>query len=264
MRLTFILFNFISLFLLYAEANLIEYKVKQGDTLSKISSEFLSDPSKWKELLQYNKIDNPAKIAPGLVLKIPGHLAKASLLEGAPSAASIAKADIKIGDVKFKSEKEDNFKPVQNKQEFQKNDIVETGNNSSIQIRFLKEPYVTIKVKSNSHLKISEEGGLKTVELKIGDMFADVVGKKGSKEEKFKVITPSSAAGVRGTQFDVGVDSNGNDSYSCHEGLMQIMAQGVVKELPAGFGISVKKGEPPSEPVKLLPKGKFLPMETEN
>ncbi|MCX7998505.1 MAG: FecR domain-containing protein [Leptospiraceae bacterium] len=260
----FTLFLFLFSLSLFSEPNLIEYKVKPGDTLSKISNEFLSDPGKWKELLQYNKIDNPAKIAPGLVLKIPSHLAKASLLEAAPSASAIARADLKIGDVRFKSEKDDKFKPFQAKQEFQKNDIIETGSNSSVQIRFLKEPYVTVKVKSNSQLKISEDGNLKTVELKVGDMFADVTGKKGSKEEKFKVVTPTSTAGIRGTQFDVGVDSSGSDSYSCLEGQMQIMAQGVVKELPAGFGISVKKGEPPSEPVKLLPKGKFLPMEIEN
>ncbi len=261
----FIFLLFVSL--LYADTGLIEYKVKQGDTLSKISKEFLSDPGKWKELLQYNKIDNPAKIAPGLVLKIPGHLAKVGLIEGAAtpsSVSSIAKADIKIGDVKFKSEKEGRFKPVEMKQEFQQNDIIETGSKSSLQIRFLKEPHVTLKIKSNSSLKISEDGNLKSVELKVGDMFASVTGKKDLKEEKFKVFTPTSTAAVRGTQFDVGVDSSGNDSYSCQEGLMQVMAQGVIKELPAGFGVSVKKGEPPSEPVKLLPKGKFLPMEAEN
>ena len=92
----------------------------------------------------------------------------------------------------------------------------------------------------------------------------EVSNKKGSKDEKLKVATATSVAGIRGTQFDVGTDKNGNDSYSCYEGQMQVTAQGVVMELPAGFGTSVKKGEPPQKPVKLLDKVKILPPETSN
>ena len=54
----------------------IEYKVVSGDTLSKISKEYLSNPQAWRELLKYNQIDSPNKIRPGLVLKIPDYLSK--------------------------------------------------------------------------------------------------------------------------------------------------------------------------------------------
>lgn len=49
------------------------YKVKAGDTLSKISKEMLGDASRWREILEANKdkIKDPNTISPGLELTIP-------------------------------------------------------------------------------------------------------------------------------------------------------------------------------------------------
>lgn len=251
-------------FSLGAQDSFIEYKVKPGDTLSKISKEHLSNSENWRELLQYNKIDTPNKIVPGLVLKIPGYLAKPELglAPAAPvSAETIARLEFKGGEVKFKGEKDKDFKAVVAKQEFQSGDLIQTSSSASAQIRFLKEPQAVLKLKGNTQLKVSDDGNLKMVEMKTGDLFVEVANKAKSNTEKLKVATNTSVAGVRGTQFDVAIDKNGNDSYSCYEGLMQVSAQGVVTELPAGFGTSVKKGEPPQKPVKLLHKVKILPPE---
>ncbi len=47
------------------------YTVKEGDTLQKIASRFYGDYTQWKKIAEANKIENPRKLKPGTVLKIP-------------------------------------------------------------------------------------------------------------------------------------------------------------------------------------------------
>ena len=49
------------------------YTVKAGDTLSKISREFLGDANEYMRIFEANKdqLTDPDKIQPGQVLKIP-------------------------------------------------------------------------------------------------------------------------------------------------------------------------------------------------
>jgi len=49
------------------------YEVKSGDTLSKISRNFLGDPNRYNEIFQANtdQLSDPNKIQPGQRLKIP-------------------------------------------------------------------------------------------------------------------------------------------------------------------------------------------------
>ncbi len=49
------------------------YKVKSGDSLSKIAKEFYGDPMKYPEIFEANKpmLEDPDKIYPGQVLRIP-------------------------------------------------------------------------------------------------------------------------------------------------------------------------------------------------
>lgn len=49
------------------------YTVAKGDTLSHIAKEFYGKASKWPKIFEANRdqLDNPDKIKPGQVLKIP-------------------------------------------------------------------------------------------------------------------------------------------------------------------------------------------------
>ena len=44
----------------------------QGQTLSKLASDYLGDPAQWRAIAQANKIDDPFNIPPGTQLVIPG------------------------------------------------------------------------------------------------------------------------------------------------------------------------------------------------
>ncbi|HMY65600.1 MAG TPA: iron dicitrate transport regulator FecR, partial [Leptospiraceae bacterium] len=80
--------------------------------------------------------------------------------------------------------------------------------------------------------------------------------------------SPSAVAGVRGTEFNVAVDEEESTKLGCFEGLVEVSAQGETVKVPAGFGTSVKKGEKPVKPYKLLEKVKPKPIikedDTEN
>jgi nucleoid-associated protein YgaU len=47
------------------------YVVKKGDTLFSISRKFYKSPAHWKQIRDANKLDDPAKLKPGLTLTIP-------------------------------------------------------------------------------------------------------------------------------------------------------------------------------------------------
>lgn len=50
-----------------------QYTVQKGDNLSKIAKNLLGDANAWKQIFEANRdvLDNPDKIFPGQVLKIP-------------------------------------------------------------------------------------------------------------------------------------------------------------------------------------------------
>ncbi|MCG8346184.1 MAG: LysM peptidoglycan-binding domain-containing protein [Chloroflexales bacterium] len=45
--------------------------VQRGDTLSRIAAEEYDDPRAWREIAAANNIDNPRRLVPGTVLRIP-------------------------------------------------------------------------------------------------------------------------------------------------------------------------------------------------
>ena len=50
-----------------------QYTVQKGDNLSKIAKNLLGDANAWKQIFEANRdvLDNPDKIFPGQILKIP-------------------------------------------------------------------------------------------------------------------------------------------------------------------------------------------------
>lgn len=230
----------------------IEYKVVAGDTLSKISKEYLSNPRAWKELLKYNKIDSPNKIKPGLLLKIPDYLAK-NKINKKPNA--IAKITTKLGKVKYKKETDADWMDAKKDQLLESGMILNTQERGVAEIVFFDDPEIIIQMREKSILKIKLDK-VRGIELVSGESFIKFLGhpKKETQELKFNVTTPTSVAGVRGTEFNVSTDENGLDKYGCSQGLIQVSAQGETVEVPAGFGTIVKKGEAPQKPFKLLDK----------
>ncbi len=240
----FLIFCFwITPLLVHAE-NFKIYKVKEKDTLTKISKEQLNDPKKWREFLKFNKIDNPNLIKPGLELKIPDSLAKKS-----PENNPIAKIDKLTGNATIQSKEGVLNAKIGALLHF--GEIVTTEAQSAVEINYFGDPEVIINLKQNSSLKI-KQNKIKTSELSFGEALFFVFRKKTGDDTVFTVTTPSANAGVRGTVFGVSSDKEETSKYSCLSGTVDVSAQGKTVKLITGYGTIVKKGEAPMEPF-LLP-----------
>jgi hypothetical protein len=250
----------LTIFCIYFVGNIyseefIEYKIVQGDTLSKISKEYLKDPGNWRELLKYNKIDTPNKIQPGLVIRIPDYLQKN---KNAPK--TIAKVTKKLGTVKFKRVNEKDWSDATVGLLLSSDDSVLTKETSAAEILFFDDPEVSVSLKENAIMKVKQDK-IKSIELGLGESIIKFLKhSKDNKEVKFNVVTPTSVAGVRATEFSASTDQAGLDKYACTKGLIQVSAQGVTVEVPEGFATSVKKGEPPETPTRILEKVKIKPL----
>jgi len=55
------------------KATFVDYKIKEGDTLQKISKEFYGTYGRWNDIYQVNKdvLTNPDRIKPGKVIRVP-------------------------------------------------------------------------------------------------------------------------------------------------------------------------------------------------
>lgn len=47
------------------------HPVKVGDSLPSIAWEHYKDPTRWREIAEYNRIDDPSRLRPGAVLAVP-------------------------------------------------------------------------------------------------------------------------------------------------------------------------------------------------
>ncbi len=254
-----ILFLFLLTFHLYGD-DFTNYKVEKGDTLSKIAKEYLSDPRKWRDLLQYNSIESPNLIRPGLMLKIPDFLAKKQKASDVKQT-TLARVLSKVGLLKLKKNGMEEWNDIEKDKELIINDIIRTAENSSAEIDFFESPKTIILMREQSIMKIKLED-VKGIELKLGEIFIKTEN-KDSGAVKFKLKTNASTGEVKGTEFQVSSDNNVT-RYGCYEGTIEVSAEKQTVKVPAGYGTIVIKGQPPMKPFKLLEKVKIKPIVKED
>jgi hypothetical protein len=221
--------------------------VKKGETLSVIAKTHLSNPSRWRELLKYNNIPNPNLIRPGLELLIPAHLGK----------EPIASADFIKGQVDYKEgEGSQEWNSLKQKQGLFPLDTVRTLSNAKVDLQV--QGTGLIRIHENTLVQINALKSDKdppSIFLRKGsiDAFVSKLFKSSqqNQEEKLRIITPSSIAGVRGTEFRVDLDPKDNSTFSCFVGLVEVSAENKTVDVPQGYATFVEKGKPPLEPFKI-------------
>lgn len=108
---------------------------------------------------------------------------------------------------------------------FQKNDTLNTKENTKLQILFLDD--TIISVGQNSILKINdylfEEKDSKAEFTMAKGVFRTITGKIGKiAPENFKLETKSASIGIRGTQIITAIEDN-NEKIFCTEGQIEII-----------------------------------------
>ena len=98
-------------------------------------------------------------------------------------------------------------------------DLVVTSNNTRAAIRFTDDGSL-VRLNPGSRLTVRSDGNRdapqKTLELEFGELWARVTAQQ--RERGFQVQTPSGVAAVKGTEFVVRVDAQGNTTILTFDG----------------------------------------------
>ena len=112
-------------------------------------------------------------------------------------------------------------------------DLVTTSENTRAAIRFTDDGSM-VRLNPNSVLTVRTEGNrealTKTLELEFGELWARVTEQRGT----FQVQTPSGVAAVKGTEFVVRVDAQGNTTVLTLEGAVDFFNGAGTVEVSAG------------------------------
>ena len=121
--------------------------------------------------------------------------------------------------------------------------IIKTGDNSLAALVFTDDKSL-LKIRSNSHVTIKgkrEKAKVKkSIFMRLGNLWAKV-----TKGNPFQVETPSGVAAVKGTEFYVGMDENGQMVVFCLEGLIELINRmGRINLNPGERGLLLQRRRP--------------------
>jgi len=230
----------------------LRYKLQPRDTLLSLVSRYMQGPDALAQITKLNKIANPNLVPVGYPLEIPRHLIKFS-----PSTATVTRLNCHTitrldGDAAV---------PVKSGDTLAEGSVVRipagcqlalTLEDASV-LRMMSGAVIKLKTLRRNMLETSPEV---RVELLDGRLEVDVPRKRQGEDAPFEVRTPTSVAGVRGTEFRVGFDARKrNSQVEVLTGVVaaQGSADKVGQRANAGQGVSIEANG------KALPVENLLP-----
>lgn len=212
--------------------------VRPGDTLWSISNTYLKDPTKWNELLKYNRLpsSDPSIALPGMPLKVPTRLIKEQY--------RAAKLVYFLNEVLFRRTGVSDWNGVAMKMDLFKNDTLRTRVNARADVKFYTGEVLNLY--PNSIAVLRPPGKKNTdVELLAGEM-------RGLRS---RVVTASAriTPKTKDTEFGAKLKEDLTTLVQVYKGKADVEAQGKTVEVAEGFAAEVKMDMPPSDPVKLPP-----------
>lgn len=210
--------------------------VRPGDTLWSISNTYLKDPTKWNDLLKYNRLpsSDPTRALPGMELKVPVSLIKEQY--------RAAKLVYSLNEVLFRRTGVSDWQNVALKMDLFKNDTLRTRADARADVRFYTGEILNLY--PNSIAVLRPPGKKNTdVELLAGEM-------RGLRS---RVVTASAriTPKTKDTEFGARLKDDLTTLVQVYKGKADVEAQGKTVEVSAGFAAEVKMDMPPSDPVKL-------------
>jgi hypothetical protein len=133
-------------------------------------------------------------------------------------------------------------------------DRISTDAKGAVSLVFQNAMRVQIKPSTRVIINFNSAGGASDLFLQEGRIrsFTNAPGRRTA----FRVHTPTAVASVRGTDFQTDVEKSGRTTVACHEGVVEVAAQGKTVRLKQGYTTVIEPGSPPAEPEQLLPPPK--------
>lgn len=225
----------------YGAEDLQNIVVKPGDTLWSIASTYLKDPTKWNELLKYNRLpsSDPSIALPGMALRVPVNLIKEQY--------RAAKLVYFVNDVLLRKSGAADWRAAVMRMDLFKSDTLRTTVNARADVKFYTGEILNLYPNSIAVLRPPDKKA--DVELMAGEM----------RGVRARVITASARITPRtkDTEFGARIKDDLTTLVQVYKGRASVEAQGKAVEVFEGFASEVKIDQPPSQPVKLPPLPEF-------
>ena len=215
--------------------------VRKGDTLWGISNTYLKDPSKWDQILKYNRLpsNDPTVALPGMTLRVPVQLIKENL-----RAAHLIYV---VNRVNYRRKETADWKDGSQNMELYRGDTLRTLDASKAKVKFLNADLLSLE--ANSLAIIKPPSSDYDVELKSGGVF---VGHS-------KVVTASARITPKtlDTQYSAKVKPDLSTLVEVYTGLASVEGAGKTVDVKAGMATEVKLGLAPGVPVQIADLPEF-------
>lgn len=185
------------------DADHLIYQMQPGDTLTGLVERHMQGPDALKQVVEANRFANIHRIPVGQKIKIPR-----GLLKFTPSSATVSRLNCKTV-VQIEG---NNAVPIKTGSVLEEGAVVRIP--AGCQFALTLEDESTVRLMSGAVIQLKtlrrnafEASPEVKIELLDGRLEIDVPRKRLSTDAPFQVLTPTSVAGVRGTEFRVGFDA---------------------------------------------------------
>ena len=247
----------IALFLLFSilacAANCVSqewtYTVQPGDNLWDLSKKHLVSMRYWKKVQDLNQVTDPQNIPPGTTLRFPMAWLK--------SGSSVARIVYLTGKVEIVRRGTGQVQEAGVNSILWEQDTIRTAVDSNVTLRFVDGS--TTLLQGDSSLRLEKLKGYgdtgmaeTSVRLRKGRLHNKVRPRVGP-GSRFEIETPSAIAAVRGTEYRISAEENGESKAEVVRGEVGVDSAAITRIVPRGFGTISYTDRPSLEPVKLLP-----------
>lgn len=196
---------------LSASSETVAHRIQPGDTLIGLHRQLMRPEADWRVVQRLNRVADPRRLQPGRTLLIP-----VSFLQGEPVAAEVVHVHGQVS----RRRGSETPQPLAAAAELREGDVVETGAQSSLSIRFVDGGLTLVgpssRVQVTRHRQWPGRGdappaaaaGRTELDLQQGATETDVPPRPGSEARvpRFELRTPVVNFGVRGTRFRARVE----------------------------------------------------------
>jgi hypothetical protein len=233
----------------FGEEQFWEYTFRPGDTIWKIAEQHTNSVNNWSEIQKINNIEMgpDRRILPGTRIKIP-----LSMLKHQPTPAIVIAL---TGDVTLLRADGKSVKPEVGTKLFS-GDRITTVKGQNMRLQFADKSELQILPNSEvilDKLSYHKDTGMVDTRARLNRGHVNNWVQKLKPQSRYQIQTPSSITAVRGTQYRLSAESNGQLSRTeVTKGVVAVSLGDSTREVKNGYGLVAEKGKPLGEPIKLL------------
>lgn len=230
------------------------YTVRPGDNLWTVSTDYLIRTDYWPRLQALNGVADPARLPPGMKLRIP-----VPWLKRLPAKARVLSAQ---GQVNAAIATTGQTVPVNAGLLLQTGDTLLTGSDSTASLEFRDGSRVLLQADSELRMDVlSAYGPTRLADTRIrlqqGRVESQITSRTGA-GPRYEISTPAATSAVRGTRYRIGMDpASATARTEVLEGAVAFRGGQTTRTVNRGFGTLAETGRAPLPPSLLLPPPKL-------